>query len=352
MGFRVLGLTLLLLLGLQISGAACAAPPPPTPAWSDFRARFIQPDGRVVDTGNGGISHSEGQGFAMVLAVANGDRPTFDRLWTWTNRNLARSDTRLFAWRFDPRAAVPVADPNNATDGDLMIAWALQRAGARWASPGYTRASAEIRKAILAKLAVRQGGRTLLAPGLQGFVQADSLTVNPSYVVLPALDAFAAAEPRSAWPLIRDEGLRLVRDARFGPYNLPPDWARVDATGALWTEPTRPPRFGFDAIRTPLYLCWSGRCSDRAVDGVRRWWAQARANGRRAPAWVDVRSGAVASFPASAGAEAVALLTLGNRTLPPELKGEDYYAAALLALAEVAMREGRARRPYSSPLAR
>ena len=80
---------------------------------------------------------------------------------------------------------------NNATDGDLMIAWALMRAEKRWAVPNYGRLSRDIRQAILGRLAVSQGGRTLLAPGQTGFVHADSVTVNPSYAVMPALDAFA-----------------------------------------------------------------------------------------------------------------------------------------------------------------
>lgn len=312
--------------------------------WNDFKARFVQPEGRVVDTGNRGISHSEGQGFAMVMAVANNDRATFDKLWTWTDRNLSRPDTRLFVWRYDPNAVNPVSDQNNATDGDLMIAWALLRAQTKWAVPAYGRASTEIRQAILARLAIRQGDRTLLAPGEIGFVRTDSATVNPSYAVMPAFDAFAAAEPRSQWPLIRDQSLKLLREAKFGAYNLPTDWVRIDQAGGLWTEPDKPAQFGFDAVRTALYLCWSGRCNDKANEGPKRFWQSTRGPGRRAPAWIDVGSGATAQFPASAGMDAVAQLVL-NRVGPNEtVRGEDYYSAALLGLAEIAAREGGRRR--------
>ena len=37
--------------------------------WERFRQSFVQPDGRVVDTGQARISHSEGQGFTMLFAV-------------------------------------------------------------------------------------------------------------------------------------------------------------------------------------------------------------------------------------------------------------------------------------------
>ncbi len=39
-------------------------------AWSEFRTRFLTADGRVVDTGNQGVSHSEGQGYGLLLAAA------------------------------------------------------------------------------------------------------------------------------------------------------------------------------------------------------------------------------------------------------------------------------------------
>ena len=117
------------------SGCAKAGSPPKRhgdAAWPGFKAAFLQPDGRIVDTGNGGISHSEGQGYALLLAEAGDDRAAFDRIHQWTEQMLARHDVALFSWRYDPRAAVPVGDTNNASDGDILIAWALLRAGQRW----------------------------------------------------------------------------------------------------------------------------------------------------------------------------------------------------------------------------
>jgi endoglucanase len=314
--------------------AACAAPA----NWDDFKSRFTTPDGRVIDSGNSNISHSEGQGYALIMAVAYDDRATFDRIWQWTDRTLGRRDMRLFSWRYDPGSG-QVSDPNNATDGDLLIAWALLRASERWKAASYGQASAEIRQTLLSKLAIRAGGRTLLAPGLTGFVERDSVTVNPSYAVMPALDAFAALEPKSGWPVIRDDSLRLLRDARFGEYNLPTDWVRVDQNGVLWTEPTRAPQFGFDAARVPLYLCWSGRCADHALDGERRWWSQWTLTNMKPPAWLDVRTGETASFPASTGVISIAKLTISNRALPNGTQSEDYYSSALLILSEIASRE-------------
>ncbi|MGH1558990.1 glycosyl hydrolase family 8 [Caulobacter segnis] len=70
--------------------SACAAPSSPK-NWAAYKSRFIQSDGRVVDTGNGNVSHSEGQGFAMIMATAYDDPATFKKLWSWTDKTLARS---------------------------------------------------------------------------------------------------------------------------------------------------------------------------------------------------------------------------------------------------------------------
>ena len=55
--------------------------------WSHFKQTFIQPAGRVYDIQQE-KSHSEGQGYGMLLAVHFDDQKTFDLLWRWTKRKL------------------------------------------------------------------------------------------------------------------------------------------------------------------------------------------------------------------------------------------------------------------------
>ena len=93
--------------------------------WSAYKSRFLMPDGRIIDTANKNVSHTEGQGFSMLLAVFNDDQATFDKLWQWANNTLYRKDIGLYSWRYDPNNSVHVADKNNASDGDQLIAWAL-----------------------------------------------------------------------------------------------------------------------------------------------------------------------------------------------------------------------------------
>ena len=107
-------------------------------------------------------------------------------------------------------------------------------------------------------------------------------------------------------------------------------------------------------MRVPLYLCWSGRCSDKTLDGVRRWWTQTRGGGRKPPAWVDVRTGETATFPISAGVDAIVRLILTGSSAGASTKGEVYYSSALFVLAEVASRESArpAEKPAPAPAAK
>src|SRR5699024_2190397 len=100
-------------------------------SWALYQQWHIQPEGRVVDDGNDGISHSEGQGYAMLLAAKLNSSGIFARLWSWTRNNLLIRDDDLAAWRYDPAKQPAVTDINNATDGDLLIAHALALGGRR-----------------------------------------------------------------------------------------------------------------------------------------------------------------------------------------------------------------------------
>ncbi|MGH1558991.1 glycosyl hydrolase family 8 [Caulobacter segnis] len=156
----------------------------------------------------------------------------------------------------------------------------------------------------------------MLAPGIDGFVHADGMIFNPSYAVMPALDALRRARaPLAVAGHPRRDAAGPAGTRVSARRTCRVDWVRVDGAGAMWTDPDRPPRFGFDAVRVPLYLCWSGRCGDAAVEPVKRWWSSFRAAGKPSPAWIDVRTGEVAPFAASVGMASVADLALTGRRL-------------------------------------
>jgi endoglucanase len=343
---------LLGLAALQLALPAGARARTATPAvleggeWAAFRARFVRPDGRVVDTGNGGISHSEGQGWALLCAERAGDREGFERIWGWTRRTLQRRGDALFAWRFRPDGPLAgVDDPNNATDGDLMIAWALLRAGARWGTPEYAEAGAAVGRDILRLLVRQVGEEVVLLPGAAGFEQPAHVTVNLSYYAFPAIRALARAVPDPLWLRVAGDGIGLIRRARFGRWGLPPDWLALPRIGGRpQPAPGWPPRFSYDAVRVPLYLAWAGLGREPVAEGAARFWTDPAHS--RVPAWTDLSSDAVSPYAASAGIRAIARLAVArsgdgssDRDLPGVGDAKDYYSAVLTLLARLAARD-------------
>lgn len=298
--------------------------------WADFKTRFVQPDGRVIDTGNNGVSHTEGQGYAMVMAATAGDRAAFDSIFAWTEEKLAREQDPLFSWRYDPRAAPPVNDPNNATDGDMLIAWGLMLGADRWKERHLSERAAAIRNALHETMLRRVGGQVFLLPGGAGFEKDGVLTLNPSYYVWPALQRFQAADGDARWGDVLRGGQALIAGARFGTHKLPTDWVDLTAGGGFVPAAGRPPRFSFDAIRVPLYLAMVGQ-GGRA-DNVASFW---RSYGDRPiPAWIDVQTGETAPYPLSGGGVAVARRLLGQSLSDPTPQ-PDYYATVLQALSHM-----------------
>ncbi|MBS7809934.1 glycosyl hydrolase family 8 [Roseococcus pinisoli] len=331
-----------LLLALSPLPAAAQAPAqaPADAEWRAFSRRYVAPGGRIIDTANQGISHSEGQGYGMFFAVYFNDRAAFERIWGWTQRTLSRRQDALFSWRYDPRSSFPVSDPNNATDGDIFIAWALLMASERWDVPDYRAAAARVATAILNCCTVEVGNRLVLLPGISGFQRAEGIVVNLSYYAFPALRALSRVVPDRRWARLERDGLELIREAAFGQPQLPPDWlllGRSDERPAI--APGWPPRFSWDAVRVPLNLAWQ-RVDAPTLSAANRFWANPE-NPHRPPAWIDLRSGQMPPYAGHAGTRAVHALTrarLGEASGRPLRVADapDYFGAALVLQARIA----------------
>lgn len=311
-------------------------------AWLEFMRKFVTPEGRVVDTGNGGISHSEGQGVGMLSAAMFGTRETFDQLHNWTRVKLSRSYDGLHSWRYRPGDANPVSDPNNATDGDLLIAFALFTAADRWAEPHYHEAGLVIARDVLSSLVRLTADKALLVPGIQGFDKPDSIVINPSYYMFPALRRLSAELPDERWNRVWNDGVSLLRSARFGTWKLPADWLSVRRDGrAIDVARGWPARYSFDAVRLPLYMSWAGLQAEPVVESIDAFWSQN--GGQNAPAWTDLLSGGRASYSLSPGMDAIRRFVRFKRTdgaqtldIPAVALATDYYAAALIMLVHAA----------------
>ena len=285
--------------------------------WAAYRARFVSPDGRVIDNANADVSHSEGQGYGLLLAFAADDPDGFALIWRWTVAHLRIRPDGLFAWKWDPKRG-EVADRNDATDGDLLIAWALARAGKRFGRTDYEDAARSIAGAVAAKAVRPSGIGPVLLPGIAGFgpgEQPDGPVVNPSYWVFPAMRDLAALCPKSAWAELRRSGFRLLEAGRFGPLGLPVDWV---ALGGSKPAPARnyPATFAYDAVRIPLYLAWDGDAPQSLMADF------ARFSPASDPSVIDVSTGSSGAAMGGLGYRAIFALArcaAHGETVPPDL---------------------------------
>lgn len=318
--------------------------------WARYKALFMADGGRIVDTGNGGVSHSEGQGWGLLLAEADGDRAGFERIWAWTQTHLGVREDRLHAWRWHPdRPDDPTPDLNNASDGDIYIAWALLRASARWSVPEWRVAAEGILDDLTTCCLRREGDYTLLLPGAEGFGRDGGVVINPSYWVFPAFDAFQAAFDAPVWGALSLSGRDLLRAGRFGRWNLPGDWLLLDADGGLTLADGFPPRFSWDAIRVPLLLAWSEIAAPDLYAPFAAYADDFQAYPYQ-PAFTNLDDDSLASFALDPGGRAclgLARLMHAHLTgisvpqidFPQPAAEHSYYSASLLALARLARRE-------------
>ena len=303
-------------------------------SWPSFKALFYSEDGRIIDTGNGGISHSEGQGYGMLLAALADDRPAFEAMHRWSENHLLRADMALFSWRYDPALQVPVSDLNNASDGDILIAWALMVAGDRWQHEAYLQRAKDVRQAIRAHLLVERHGLFVLLPGLVGFDAAERTTLNPAYYIWPAFELFRAADGDEYWGRLMTDGETMMDRSKFGALRLPTDWVDLLPDGVFQPAQGKPARFGFDAIRAPLYLILGGRASQTA--NFKQYWEAYLQQGRVIPAWVDVETGETAPYPLSRGGLDIVARVVGRPVSDPGgIPEPDYYSVVLSQLASL-----------------
>ncbi|MXQ13052.1 glycosyl hydrolase family 8 [Microvirga makkahensis] len=248
----------------------------PSAEWEAYRSRFVEDNGRVVDNANGNISHSEGQGYGLLLALAANDRVTFEKIWTFIFTELLIRDDGLVAWKWDPAARPRVTDSNNATDGDILIAYALAKAATAWKEPRYAAAAQKLARAIGKNTFGRIGGSVFLLPGAEGFNEGerpDGPVVNLSYWVFEAFPVLAGLAPEYKWNSVWREGVGLLQQATSGRIRLPADWISIQRR--MQTKPADgfPPEFGYNSLRIPLYLLRAGMTDLEWLRALRQRWS-------------------------------------------------------------------------------
>lgn len=328
-------------------------PEEPTPvldAASDASARFIEryvdSDGRVVRRDQGDDTVSEGQAYAMLVAVATGDRKTFDSTWNWAKANL-RQPNGLFAWKWDDGK---VEDPQPATDADMDMARALSIAAERFGEKSYADEARALAKAIVDnELFYTDDNRPVVMAG--PWAVNEPRFTNPSYHSPRAEQELAGLTGDALWNTIRQRERELM-DRLIGSQQqprLPSDWAKLEANGNI--TPSSPPGktdapvYSYDAVRTPVRLAESCDQADRD-QAMRLWTLLNESRQTRSSATLSLDGDVVdrtPSAPAAVGSAAAAkaagdttqmndLLDLADRI---DTSQNSYYGAAWAALGRI-----------------
>ena len=234
--------------------------------WNAYQARFIDSQGRVIDHTGGDRTTSEGQAYAMFFALVDNDRPAFDRIFSWTQANLAGNDlsTHLPSWLWGraPDGQWKTIDPNPASDADVWMAYDLIEAGRLWNAPSYTSTGRALMSLISQReVANLNGFGPMLLPGPSGFQHNQITTLNPSYMPLFIFQRFAAVDPAGPWQQIALNIPRMLAGSARNGYAM--DWITYIPGDGFYPAPpmstgnadSNVPGGSYDSIR--VYL-WAG----------------------------------------------------------------------------------------------
>ena len=244
-----------------------------------FLREWVDPDGRVVRRDQGGDTVSEGQGYALLLAVAVADRAAFDRIWRWTAQHLQRPDGLLgYHWQDGS-----LSDPTPASDADTQVAWALALAGQRFHRPDYTGQARRLATAVVDEEAgYDDHGNVTLAAGPWAVTPGHAVTAEPGYWTPPANAVLADLTGDQRWRDLTAADTTHLKQLTSDGSRLPPDWALLSqglprTTGS--PDGSTPAQFGPDGMRAAV---WS-TCTPSGRALVARSWPLVKSTASSAP---------------------------------------------------------------------
>ena len=206
----------------------------PWPLWQKYAEAFMDPGGRIVDKSSNDRTTSEGMAYAMFFALVVNDRARFDKLFHWTEDNLAVGDmtARLPAWNWGkaPDGVWKILDSNSASDADVWLAYDLLEAGRLWKMERYEKMGEVMAGRIAqSEVVLVQGVGPMLLPGPQGFhPDPKTYLLNSSYMPPQVLARLALAMPTGPWNTIADSFPTLLAQGSGGGFAM--DWILAGTT--------------------------------------------------------------------------------------------------------------------------
>lgn len=243
--------------------------------WDSYQHYYVEDSGRVVRPDRNFDTVSEGQAYAMLRAVWQKDRATFDRVYAWTENNLSRLGTHyndhLLAWHFrvDSLGNAAVADVNSAIDADLDYALALFLAARQWTdgrAPGghmpYREKAVAVTESIMSKAVLTHpNGELVLLPWPQSErmnlgEEVGQLEINPSYFSPGHYRVFNYETQNQSWgKLVEDTYRQLSRIMNYevespDSVRVVPDWIMMNPNGSFSLHKEKGMVSGWEAFRT------------------------------------------------------------------------------------------------------
>ncbi len=115
---------------------------------------------------------------------------------------------------------------------------------------------------------------------------------------------------------------------------MPGDWVKLKADSSVVT--TKNKRFGYDAVRIPLYLIW-GQQPSFLLDSFHDYWSFYAGY---TPAWIALNKPVMDAYGAGVGIKAIKQLVIavekrGGLEDVTVLSAKDYYQSTLLLLSQL-----------------
>lgn len=227
-------------------------------SWSEYKNLFIAEDGRVIDKVNNNITHSESIGYAMYLSIKNNDLETFKKIHSWYKNNLTKNKFGLISWKWGQSedASWKTLDFNNASDGDLWIAYDNLLMYEKTQEARYKDDALLLMKNIKKHLIINHRDSLYLLPGKIGFNTEKDFQINLSYYLFFIFDKFTQYDDDSVWINLKKDGLLLMENSRFSSLNLHADWININKN-TLEITTWKNNSFAYDALRVPLNILLS-----------------------------------------------------------------------------------------------
>ncbi len=225
--------------------------------WDRYKELYVQDDGRVIDKANQSITHSEAIGYTLYFAFKFNDDKTFDKVYQWYKNNMPLNEKGLVPWKWGEKydGKWGILDFNNASDGDMWIAYALLLMSERRNDSLMLKEAKNLIIAMRENVIFNFYNKNFFLPGGVGFVHDEYIVVNPSYYRFDIFKKFATVD-HSKWMDLHNDGIWLLERTKFGSLDLPSDWVSIDKD--LIVAPAVNNTFGYDAIRIGLNILDSG----------------------------------------------------------------------------------------------